>query len=148
MSTAELDKKTLKIDGMHCASCSAAVEKSLRQTDGVEDASVNLASETALDSYNHQAVTNDDLKEAVESAGYSVAKEKAQTQTLKVEGMHCASCVNTVEDWLMRMDSVQEAVVNLATDSVKVSYTGNLTLNDFKDPIENAGYKLLKDQST
>ncbi|HSN21928.1 MAG TPA: heavy metal translocating P-type ATPase [Usitatibacter sp.] len=37
----------LKVEGMTCASCVARVEKALRKVPGVEEASVNLATETA-----------------------------------------------------------------------------------------------------
>ncbi|MDO6805061.1 heavy metal-associated domain-containing protein, partial [Wenyingzhuangia sp. 1_MG-2023] len=37
----------LRIDGMTCASCAARVQKALLHVDGVEDANVNLATETA-----------------------------------------------------------------------------------------------------
>jgi Cu+-exporting ATPase len=141
-----LQKKTLQVQGMHCASCVSAVEKSLENTEGVEDASVNLAAESAAVSFDNR-VTDEDLKMAVEQAGYSVAEDELQTRTLKVDGMHCASCVNTVEDWLMRLDGVQEANVNLSTETVGVVYTGNLTLDDFAQAVENAGYKLLREDS-
>ena len=36
----------LKIEGMHCASCQKPIEKALRETEGVTDVSVNLASRT------------------------------------------------------------------------------------------------------
>lgn len=148
MSVSELKKKTLKIDGMHCAGCAAVVEKSLNQTEGVSEASVNLAAESAVVSYEDHQLTAEDLKEAVERAGYSVAENEVKTRTLKVEGMHCAGCVNTVEDWLTRMDGVREARVNLATDSAYVTYTGDLALNDFERPIAKAGYKLLTEESS
>jgi Cu+-exporting ATPase len=147
MATKQLKKKTLQIEGMHCASCVSAVEKSLNNVKGVEEASVNLAMESASVSFDNEKVSDDDLKQAVENAGYSLAKDEVQTRTLKVEGMHCASCVNTVEDWLLRLDGVQEANVNLATESVKVTYTGNLTLDDFEQAVESAGYQLLRDES-
>jgi Cu+-exporting ATPase len=147
MATKELKNKTLQIEGMHCASCVSAVEKSLKKVDGVEDASVNLAAESASVSFDDEKVSDADLQQAVESAGYSLQKDEAQTRTLKIEGMHCASCVNSVEDWLLRLDGVQEANVNLATESVKVTYTGNLTLDDFEQAVESAGYQLLRDES-
>jgi Cu+-exporting ATPase len=147
MATKQLKKKTLQIEGMHCASCVSAVEKSLNNVKGVEEASVNLATESASVPFDNEKVSDDDLKQAVENAGYSLAKDEVQTRTLKVEGMHCASCVNTVEDWLLRLDGVQEANVNLATESVKVTYTGNLTLDDFEQAVESAGYQLLRDES-
>lgn len=140
-------QETLEIEGMHCASCVSAVEKSLKKVDGVENVAVNLATETALVAYDKERVTGEDLRSAIENAGYGVAEEEAQTRTLKVEGMHCASCVNTVEDWLLRLDGVQVANVNLATESVKVTYTGNLTLDDFEQAVENAGYTLLREES-
>lgn len=148
MATKELKKQMLNIEGMHCASCVSAVEKSLKKTEGVEDASVNLATESASVSFDEERVTDEDLKQAVEQAGYEVADSETQTRTLKVEGMHCASCVNTVEDWLVRLDGVLEANVNLATEMVKVTYQGDLTLDDFEQAVESAGYTLLKEETS
>jgi Cu+-exporting ATPase len=143
----QLDKKSLDIEGMHCASCVSAVEKSLNNIEGVEEASVNLATESATVSYDKNKVSVDDLSQAVEAAGYSVAGGIAQSQTLKIEGMHCASCVSSVQQSLEGMDGVQEANVNLATESAKVTYSGDLTLEDFDQAIENAGYALLREES-
>lgn len=146
MATKKLKKETLQIEGMHCASCVSAVEKSLKNTGGVEEANVNLATETASVTFGN-TITNDDLKKAVENAGYAVADDEPQTRTLKIEGMHCASCVNTVEDWLLRLDGVQEANVNLATETAKVVYNGDLTLDDFGGAVKKAGYTLLKEET-
>ncbi|WP_445664352.1 heavy metal translocating P-type ATPase [Fodinibius sp. AD559] len=143
----QLDKKSLDIEGMHCASCVSAVEKSLNKIEGVEEASVNLATESATVSYDKNKVSVDDLSQAVEAAGYSVAGGIAQSRTLKIEGMHCASCVSSVQQSLEGMDGVQEANVNLATESAKVTYSGDLTLEDFDQAIENAGYVLLREES-
>ncbi len=41
-------KMTFEIDGMTCASCVKRVEDALKTVDGVTDASVNLATESAL----------------------------------------------------------------------------------------------------
>jgi len=147
METKELTKKTLRVNGMHCASCVSAVEKSLCRLDGVDEASVNLATETAAVSYDTKEVNDEKLKEAVEAAGYSLEEEELQTRTLKIEGMHCASCVNSVQTMLEQLEEVQEASVNLATETAKVTYRGNLTLDDFEKAIEKAGYSLLREES-
>jgi Cu+-exporting ATPase len=42
---------TLDIEGMSCAACAAAVEKSLNRTPGVQSALVNYATEKATISY-------------------------------------------------------------------------------------------------
>jgi Cu+-exporting ATPase len=61
-----------KIGGMHCAACAMAVEKALQGQPGVKQASVSLASETATVGYLPESINLDDLKRAVESAGYQV----------------------------------------------------------------------------
>ncbi|MAO64295.1 MAG: heavy metal translocating P-type ATPase [Balneola sp.] len=143
----QLGKETLNIEGMHCASCVSAVEKSLNKLEGVEEATVNLATESATVSFIEEKVTSEDLRKAVEAAGYSLIEEETQSRTLKIEGMHCASCVSSVQQALEELDGVQQANVNLATESASVTYSGNLTLDDFEKAIERAGYELLKEES-
>jgi Cu+-exporting ATPase len=66
---------TLDITGMTCASCVRRVERALSKVDGVEQANVNFASETALVTAGG-AVPVETLIAAVEKAGYA-AKEAA-----------------------------------------------------------------------
>ncbi len=67
-----VDKVTLPIGGMTCASCVAHVEGGLRGVPGVLNASVNLATERATVEMIPGAVTLADLKHAVEDVGYEV----------------------------------------------------------------------------
>lgn len=73
--------------------------------------------------------------------------EATRQTTLNIEGMHCASCVSSVQQSLEELEGVQEANVNLATESAKVSYSSHLTLDDFEQAVERAGYKLLREES-
>ncbi|UYZ61061.1 heavy metal translocating P-type ATPase [Hymenobacter latericus] len=50
------------------------------------------------------------------------AAQPTRTETLDIEGMTCASCVNFVERALSRTPGVQRAVVNLATEKATVEY--------------------------
>jgi Cu+-exporting ATPase len=75
MATA-LQRTTLELDGMTCASCVARVEKSLNRLDGV-DAAVNLATERATVAYDPSRVALDDLLRAVEGAGYHASLARA-----------------------------------------------------------------------
>jgi len=63
---------TLPITGMTCANCAATVERTLRKTAGVTEASVNFASERATVRFDAASVTIEDLARAVERAGYGV----------------------------------------------------------------------------
>jgi Cu+-exporting ATPase len=62
---------TLDIEGMTCASCVGRVQKALSRVDGVAEASVNLATETATVSYDPGLITLGQLTAAVEKAGYA-----------------------------------------------------------------------------
>jgi Cu+-exporting ATPase len=146
MATKKLTKKTLQIEGMHCASCVSAVEKSLNSREGVEEASVNLAAESAVIAFDEQQINEEQLKEAVEAAGFSVPNDEPQSRTLKIDGMHCASCVNSVRQALEQLEGVK-ASVNLATETAKVTYAGNITLDDFEEALREAGYKLVRKES-
>ncbi len=61
---------TLDIGGMTCASCVGRVQKALARVEGVVTASVNLATESAVVSYDPGAVAPEALSAAVERAGY------------------------------------------------------------------------------
>ncbi|MDH3903141.1 MAG: heavy metal translocating P-type ATPase [Xanthomonadales bacterium] len=66
----------LKIDGMHCASCQRPIEKALRETPGVIDVSVNLASrEVNVDC----TVSSDVLVAAVAGAGFEAVVDPIQS---------------------------------------------------------------------
>jgi Cu+-exporting ATPase len=76
-----VEKTSLPIGGMTCASCVAHVEGALRDVPGVIDVNVNLATEKASVSYVPGVVSLADLKAAVSKTGYQVletAVEKEQ----------------------------------------------------------------------
>lgn len=64
-------KKVLKVEGMTCGHCKAAVEKALKSVDGVEDAVVSLEEKTAEVTLIKE-VPDDVLEKAVTDAGYEV----------------------------------------------------------------------------
>ncbi|WP_078062852.1 heavy metal translocating P-type ATPase [Solirubrum puertoriconensis] len=55
-------------------------------------------------------------------APMSAPSQPTRTETLDIEGMTCASCVNFVERALNRTPGVERAVVNLATEKATVAY--------------------------
>jgi P-type Cu+ transporter len=66
---------------------------------------------------------------------------------LPVEGMTCASCVARVEKTLKKIDGVEIANVNLATEAVALSFDPKKTsLDVLANAVERAGYKLLLPQ--
>ncbi|TKJ29584.1 MAG: heavy metal translocating P-type ATPase [Chloroflexi bacterium B3_Chlor] len=76
-----VERVTLPIAGMTCASCVSTVERALKSVDGVFSASVNLATERATVEYIPGAVTVADLKRAVREAGYDVLEMAGEEET-------------------------------------------------------------------
>src|SRR5215213_4969294 len=66
------DQLDFAVTGMTCASCVNRVEKALKKTNGVLDASVNLATERATVTYAPGVADFNTLQSAVEAAGYGV----------------------------------------------------------------------------
>jgi len=71
---ADYKKAELKVAGMACAGCSGAVEKALRNLGGVSLARVDLAKKTAFVEFNPKTLSLEDMKNAVQGAGYKVVE--------------------------------------------------------------------------
>ncbi len=127
---------TLPIEGMTCAACATRIEKGLNRMDGIAEASVNLASERAAVQYDGDAVTLQQVVDKIEHLGYKVPVE---TLDLQIEGMTCAACSTRIEKGLSRMQGVQTAAVNLATETAKVTFIG-LKQEDILNKISQLGY--------
>lgn len=66
-----MSKIVLNIEGMHCAACSAAVEKSICKLQGIDSVSVNLTAGNALIYFDEKSVSSDEMIEAINNAGFS-----------------------------------------------------------------------------
>lgn len=137
-AAAALAEWRFPVQGMSCASCVARVERSLAAVPGVQDVSINFATEQASVKARGD-VGMDTLKAAVAKAGYSVAE---QTLRLRLEGMSCASCVSRVEKALKQVPGVLLASVNLATETAEVSVAGSAAmLPALVAAVAKAGYQ-------
>ncbi|MBE0432899.1 copper-translocating P-type ATPase [candidate division WOR-3 bacterium] len=131
----------LAVEGMTCAGCAAAIEKALLKRQGVKSAQVNLASETVAVEYDDRTVAPPALQQAITDAGYRVLSDNA---VIKIGGMTCATCVNTVENALKNTDGVLNVHVNLAAEKAYVTYNSRaVTIPDVKKAVEAAGYQYL-----
>ena len=72
-----MEQRTFAVRGMHCAACVGKVERALRGVPGVDEASVNLATERARVAWNPARADARALAEAVEAAGYELAETPA-----------------------------------------------------------------------
>ena len=140
--------KTVSIEGMTCASCSQAVEKATKKLAGVQQASVNLATEKLNITYDENELSLEEIKQAVDDAGYKAVTEM-ETKTFSVTGMTCASCVQSVEKATRRLDGVKESSVNMATEKMVIHYDpAVVSVSDIKTAVSDAGYEASEDIDT
>ncbi len=131
----------LDVEGMHCASCVSRIENALAGVQGVERAAANLATGRAR--VEGKGLDVKALEQAVASTGYSARARRAEVErvALDVSGMHCASCVASIEGALNALPGVNEAVVNLASETAKVAYEPRATdVGKIVAAVESVGY--------
>ncbi len=71
-----LEKATLYVDGMTCASCESRIEKSLLAVQGVSAAKAHLRGGKAEVEYDPELASLESLKAAISAAGYVVRKNR------------------------------------------------------------------------
>ncbi|MHA2039353.1 MAG: copper ion binding protein, partial [Promethearchaeota archaeon] len=97
--TINLKKSIFSIQGMHCASCAQTISKVVSNLEGVEEVNVNLATEKAYLTYDPNLVEKKKILSAIKSSGYDATPELNKV-LIKVGGMTCAACAQTVEKGL------------------------------------------------
>ena len=102
MAEALFQQVELPITGMTCASCVRNVERALTKTEGVEMASVNLATERASVQFDPAQVGVNHMIQRVQAAGYGVTTASIE---LPITGMTCARCLRNVEHGLTKIEA-------------------------------------------
>jgi Cu+-exporting ATPase len=141
MTEPEKKKAEIKISGMHCATCAINIEESLSQIKDVSKVQVNFGTDTAHVEFDPRKVSITDLEKAVKDVGYDVVNREV---TLKIGGMVCATCVQTIESALRALPGIVTANVNLGTEKAYVTYNPSLSaIPEMKKAIEDTGYQYL-----
>ena len=137
-STDKLIHTEIPVTGMHCASCVARVEKIIQDVPGVAEVSVNLATNTAALEHKSSDFDIAAVVSALAKGGYPAQLTETR---LAVTGMHCASCVANIEKFLLDIDGVAEASVNLTTGSGVIKHLGIANLQDkINKALNGSGY--------
>ena len=66
-----MNSTTIRIEGMHCDGCAQRVQRVLEREPGVREAAVTFEAGEARVKYDEEAVTIDQLRSAIERAGYT-----------------------------------------------------------------------------
>ena len=140
--------------GMTCASCVNTIEHILKDLDAVVDASVSLMLKSVTVKHTID-ITPEEIKNRIENCGFEVsriisipphsqAEENSFTAELflRVDGMSCTSCVNTIETALSKRRGVKQISVNLLTKTAKVVIDPNLAgVRELANAIDDMGFE-------
>jgi len=146
-----MKKTILRISGMHCASCSALIERALKKEKGIKSINVNLATEKAYLEFDPNEISIDAIKKNIEKLGYEVTEDLEETSNhsekimkktiLRISGMHCASCSALIERALKKEKGIKSINVNLATEKAYLEFDPNeISIDAIKKNIEKLGY--------
>ncbi len=139
--------KNFVVIGMTCASCANSIEKGVNKLNGVERATVNFATEKMSVKFDEKIINVMDIKKTVAKLGYELKDEEDNLREIiiPIEGMTCASCANSIEKSIKKLNGIYEVNINFATEKAKVVYDSTLTrISEIKNAIAKAGYKALE----
>ena len=135
-----MSERTTHVDvrGVTCANCAVTVEEAVTSLDGVEAASVNVATDEASVTYDPDEVSLSAVYDAIDDAGYDPVAERV---SIGIADLSCANCAETNQSAIESIPGVVDADVNFATDEAQVRYVpGEVSIEDLYDAIESAGY--------
>lgn len=71
----ETERVNIKTDGMTCAACASAIEKSVGRLDGVTEANANFSNNVVSVLYDPSKVNREQIADAIKKAGYDVLED-------------------------------------------------------------------------
>lgn len=132
---------TIKVEGMMCQHCEKRVSESLEKTGKAKNVLANHQEGTVK--FVDSGITAEEIKKAVEEAGYKIIKNKGEDsmeKILKVEGMSCMHCVAHVKEALEKVEGVREADVKLEEKKAEVKMDKEVSDDALVKAVEGAGY--------
>lgn len=140
------EKCFLRVTGMTCSSCVAAIEKKLFKVKGVKFALVALLAQKAEVRFDPTLVQPNQLAELINDLGFE-ASVLEESHTLHgeaefvIRGMTCASCVHAIETNVCKLPGVASASVSLATQKGRFFFNPEQTgPRQILERIKNLGF--------
>ncbi|XP_061360466.1 copper-transporting ATPase HMA4-like [Gastrolobium bilobum] len=133
-----------QISDIKCASCVNSIESAAMNLNGVKSIAVSPLDGRAAIKFVPKIITAKKIKETIEDTGFRVIEldeQEISVCRVRIKGMACTSCSESVENALQMVDGVKKAIVGLALEEAKVHFDPNLTdTNKIIEAIEDAGF--------
>ena len=137
----KLKEMDLPIEGMHCASCVLSVNKTFERVEGVEAVDADLASNKLHITVNPKKITYEEMERLVKNLGFELHSDE---MTIRIGGMHCASCTMNVENYLIRLDGIFDVKADLTSQSATIRYDkSKVEISEIEEVLNKLGFELL-----
>ncbi|NXD64980.1 ATP7B ATPase, partial [Eolophus roseicapillus] len=160
----------LQVEGMHCNSCVRNIEGNISDLPGIQSIKVSLEHKRAVVQYSPNLITLSALQQAIESlppgnfkvcrlngsetnkgaspspaSQSSLFREQLQDRTctavIRIDGITCNSCVQSIEETISQRQGVQSIAVSLAGRTGTVRYDPDVTNGEeLRAAIEDMGF--------
>lgn len=132
---------SLKVEGMHCASCVSRIERLVQSLTGNQFASVNLAT-GIVRFFTHEGTNIEKIVAGIENLGYSVGKD---SEVLNIPEMHCASCTQKIEESIRSLPGILSIGINPVNKTARIEYLkGAFQFDQLSRTIGKAGYSVVR----
>ncbi|KFQ62929.1 Copper-transporting ATPase 2, partial [Pelecanus crispus] len=160
----------VRIEGMHCKSCVRNIEGNISDLPGIQSIKVSLEHKRAVVQYSPNLITLSALQQAIESlppGNFKVCllngsevnmgespspallcdlfreplQDKTRTAVIRIDGMTCNSCVQSIEGTISQRQGVQCIAVSLADGTGTIHYDPAVTNGEeLRAAIEDMGF--------
>jgi Cu+-exporting ATPase len=146
----------LTVQGMTCQSCVKSITKACLSLLGVNTIHVDLKTAKAIVLYQSDTVSAEEIINTIKECGFDVKHESSEplfqdtvidmkssttTAQLRIGGMTCASCVNSIEQGLSVIQGINAVQVSLLAESATITYLpSTITIQDIISHIEDMGF--------
>lgn len=147
----------LSVQGMTCQSCVKSINNACRQLNGLNTIHVDLEQAKAAIEYQPLLISPKQIIKTIQECGFDVvhysenieiiqtAKEQESINTtvqLRVGGMTCASCVNSIEHGLLAVKGIITVQVSLLAESATIVYnTLEINTGQMIEGINDMGFE-------
>ncbi|KAL7945130.1 heavy metal translocatin [Trichoderma barbatum] len=162
--SAHMATTTLRVGGMTCGACTAAVEGGFKGVKGVGTASVSLVMERAVVMHDPQVISAEQVRETIEDCGFDAEVLSTDllsplvprfsgvkgdedidnglvTTTVAVEGMTCGACTSAVEGGFKDIPGVKSFSISLLSERAVIEHDPELLpAEKIAEIIEDRGF--------
>lgn len=136
--------KTIRIDGLMCGHCENTVKGALEAIPGVDECVASHEKGNAVITMS-QDVPFETLKRAIETCGYVVLgcdgeAAGSTTKAIRIDGMMCGHCENTVKSALEAIPGVESCEADHERGTAVVVLRKDVPFDTMKKAIETCGY--------